>query len=409
MVYTELIAYKDLIEEFIACTKAQYSGKLDIKSSKYKWSLYFRFGRIIWATGGIHPFRRWRRKITQYCPQIKIDEIQIESIELANKLWDYQLLTSLYKKEKIDRTQAEAVAKNTISEVLFDIAQQVNFEDVSCIRNPKAVLDVSLTFMNTEFFLKRMEEEWRGWSSAGLASFTPHLSPELLQPKQVQQLVTPNIYTNFVNFINGKYTLQDLAVELKFNTLKISSDLLPFILRGFIQLSEVPDLPLSAAEVKNNIKPLPTKESRRPVIACIDDSLQVCQIIGSIVTAKNMKFVQIQDAIQALPILIENKPDLIFLDLMMPVVNGYEVCAQIRRVAKLADIPVIIITGSDGLFDRLRSKVAGSTDFMSKPIVVEKVLDTIDKYLHLEKQTPDLQQQTSLNNANNTSQPQLAV
>ncbi len=406
MVYTELIAYKDLIEEFKACTKAQYSGKLDIKSSKYKWSLYFRFGRIIWATGGIHPFRRWRRKLTQYCPQIKIDEIQIQPIELANKLWDYQLLTRLYKKEKIDRTQAEAVAKNTISEVLFDIAQQVNFEDVSCTRNPKAVLDVSLTFMNTDFFLKRMEEEWHGWSSAGLASFTPHLSPELLQPKQVQQLVTPNIYKNFVNFINGKYTLHDLAIELKFNTLKISSDLLPFILRGFIQLSEIPDLPLSATEVKNNIKLLPKKESRKPVIACIDDSLQVCQILGSIVTAKNMKFVQIQDAIQALPILIENKPDLIFLDLMMPVVNGYEVCAQIRRVAQLADIPVIILTGSDGLFDRFRSKVAGSTDFMSKPIVVEKVLDTIEKHLHLEKQTPDLQQQML---PNNRSQPQLAV
>jgi chemotaxis family two-component system response regulator PixG len=406
MVYTELIAYKDLIEEFKACTTSQYSGKLDIKTSKgYKWSLYFRFGRIVWATGGIHSFRRWRRKVTQYCPQIKIDEIQLEKIELENKLWDYLLLTRLYEKEKVDRKQVEAVAKNIISEVLFDIAQQANFENVCCTRNPKIILEVSFTFMNTDFFLKRMEEEWHEWSSAGLANFTPHLSPVLLQEKQIQQLVTPNVYKNFVNFINGEYTLQDLALKLKFNVRKISSDLLPFILRGFIQLSEVPDLPLSASSVKNNIKPLQQhKESKVPVIACIDDSLQVCQILGSIVTSQNMKFIQIQDAIQALPILIQNKPDLIFLDLMMPVVNGYEVCAQIRRVAQLAEVPVIILTGSDGLFDRFRSKVAGSTDFMTKPIVVEKVLATIDKYL--KQQIPDLQPQTSFNNV---SQPQLAV
>lgn len=404
MVHIELIAYKDLIEKFKTCTTNQYSGKLDIKSSKYKWSLYYRFGRIIWAAGGIHPFRRWRRKVTQYCPQIKIDEIKLESIQLTNELWDYQLLTTLYKQKKVDRNQVEAVAKNVISEVLFDIAQQVNFEDVSCSRNPKVILDISLTFMNTDFFLKRMEEEWYAWSSAGLANFTPHLSPELLQPKQVQQLVTPNVYKNFVNFINGKYTLQDLAIKLNFNVLKISSDLLPFILRGFIQMSEITDLPLSVKEVKKNIIALPKKESKIPLIACIDDSVQVCQTLESVITSNDMRFIKIQDAIQALPTLIENKPDLILLDLMMPVVNGYEVCAQIRRVAQFAKIPVIILTGSDGLFDRFRAKVAGSTDFMTKPIVPQKLLDMINK--HLEKQRPDSQQQTS---SNKVSHPQFAV
>ena len=404
MVHTDFIAYKDLIEQFKTCTTNQYSGKLDINSSKTKWSLYFRFGRIIWATGGIHPFRRWRRKVSQYCPQIKIDEIKLEQTQLANELWDYQLLTTLYKQKKVDRTQVDAVAKNVISEVLFDIAQKANFEDVCCSRNPKVILDISLTFMNTDFFLKRMEEEWRGWSGAGLANITPHFSPVLLQPKQVQQLVTPDIYKNFVKFINGEYSLQDLAIKLNFNILKISSDLLPFILRGFIKMSELSDFPLPVKEVKNNIPPLSQEKLKTPLIACIDDSPQICQTLGSIITSNNMRFVQIQDAIQAIPTLIENKPDLILLDLMMPVVNGYEVCAQIRRVNKLADIPVIILTGSDGLFDKFRAKVAGSTDFMSKPIAAEKILATINKYL--EMQTPDLQQQTSSKKA---SEPQFAV
>jgi chemotaxis family two-component system response regulator PixG len=404
MVHTELITYKDLVEQFRFCTTNQYSGKLNINSSKTKWSLYFRFGRIIWATGGTHPFRRWRRKVSQYCPHIKIDEIKLEPTQLKNQLWDYQLLTSLYKQKKVDRTQVDAVAKNVISEVLFDIAQQANFEDVCCSRNPKAILDTSLTFMNTDFFLKRMEGEWQAWASAGLANITPHLSPVLLQPKQIQQLVTPNVYKNFVNFINGEYTLQDLAIKLNFNILKISSDLLPFILRGFIQMADLLDIPLPVKEVENHISSLSQEKLKTPLIACIDDSPQICQSLESIITSNNMRFVKIQDAIQALPTLIENKPDLILLDLMMPVVNGYEVCAQIRRVNKLADIPVIILTGSDGLFDKFRAKVAGSTDFMSKPIVAEKLLATINK--HLEKETSNLQQQAS---SNKGSEPQFAI
>ena len=404
MVHTDFVTYKDLIEQFKTCTIKQYSGKLDINSSKTRWSLYYRFGRIIWASGGVHPFRRWRRKINQYCPQIKTDEIKLEPNELGNELWDYNLLTTLYKQKKVDRTQVDAVAKNVIAEVLFDIVQQANFEDVCCSLNPKVILEISLTFMNTDFFLKRMEEEWRAWSGAGLANLTPHLSPVLLQPKQIQQLVTPNVYKNFVNFINGKHTLQDLAIKLNFNIVKISSDLLPFVLRGFIQMSELSDLPLSIKEVKKSI-PLPSrKKVQAPLIACIDDSLQVCQTVGSIITSNGMKFIQIQDAIQALPSLIENKPDLIFLDLMMPVVNGYEVCAQIRRVNKLANIPVIILTGSDGLFDKFRAKVAGSTDFMTKPIVAEKILAAINK--HLDKETPELEKQISPSKA---SEPQFAI
>ncbi len=404
MVYSDFITYQDLVEQFKTCTTDQYSGKLDINSFKTKWSLYFRFGRIIWATGGIHPFRRLRRKVNEHCPQIKIDEIKLEPTQQKDQLWDYKLLTTLYKRKTVDRTQVDAVAKNIISEVLFDIAQQANFEDVSCSRNPKVILDISLTFMNTDFFLKRMEGEWREWSGAGLANFTPHLSPVLLQPQQIQQLVTPNVYQNFVHFINGKYTLQDLAIKLKFNILKISSDLLPFILRGYIQMSELPDLPLAVKEVEKNIPSLSQPKLKTPLIACIDDSLQICHAVGSIINSHNMKCVQIQDPIKALPTLIENTPDFIFLDLMMPVVNGYEVCAQIRRVSKLANIPVIILTGSDGLFDKFRAKVAGSTDFMSKPIVAETLLAMINK--HLETQIPNLQKQAS---SKKVSHPQFAI
>ena len=75
---------------------------------------------------------------------------------------------------------------------------------------------------------------------------------------------------------------------------------------------------------------------------------------------------------------------MIFLDIGMPIVNGYEICTQVRRVEKLKHIPIVFLTGNDGIIDRVRAKVSGANDFISKPIEIEKIINTINKYIVLE-------------------------
>ncbi|MEM9008882.1 MAG: response regulator [Cyanobacteria bacterium P01_F01_bin.86] len=65
----------------------------------------------------------------------------------------------------------------------------------------------------------------------------------------------------------------------------------------------------------------------------------------------------------------------------MPVLNGYEVCAQIRQISMFKKTPIIIVTSSDGIVDRVRAKLVGSSDFLAKPITSEKVLATVHNYL----------------------------
>ena len=115
----------------------------------------------------------------------------------------------------------------------------------------------------------------------------------------------------------------------------------------------------------------------------MDDSPQVCKMLEEIMTSYGLRFIKIQDAVQALPIIIQEKPDLIFLDLIMPIASGYEICTQLRRISAFAETPVIILTGNDGLVDRVRAKVVGSTDFISKPIVADRVMNVVRKYLRL--------------------------
>jgi two-component system, chemotaxis family, response regulator PixG len=389
MPHQELIS-NNLVNEFKTCTQLQYNGKLNIKSSKgSQWTFYYRLGRIVWATGGTHPFRRWRRHLAQNCPQIDVDKLQLRSQDLSIDYWDYRLLEIFYKKQKIQREQINSIVDNTIAELLFDLALQGNFASISCNRSQDVILETPMSFTSAEMSVKHMQDSWRIWSEAGLANFSPDLAPVLRRPEQLEQMLSPSVYKNFVNLINGKFTLRDLAMKMKQSVLPLTRSLLPYILKGIIELVEVPDLPLGITEVNNNSGITQAKKRTTPLVACVDDSQMVCKMLEDIITSNGLRFVKIQDAVQALPTLIQDKPDLIFLDLIMPVASGYEICTQLRRISTFSNTPIIILTGSDGLLDRVRAKVVGSTDFLTKPVVADKVMSIIRKYLPTPSESTD--------------------
>ena len=121
--------------------------------------------------------------------------------------------------------------------------------------------------------------------------------------------------------------------------------------------------------------------SNAPLVAYIDDSPRDSQIMGQILIKAGYQYINLQDSVLALPMLLEHKPNLIFLDLVMPIANGYEVCSQIRRTSLFKDTPVIIFTGNDGIIDRVRANMVRATEFLAKPIESKKVLATVRKYL----------------------------
>ncbi len=382
MIHPEMMVSSNLLDEFKTCTLLQYSGKLDIKTARgHRWTFYYRLGRIVWATGGTHPFRRWRRHMAQYCPEVDVDKIQLRAEDTQIDYWDYRLLEILHEKQKIKREQINSIVESTIAELLFDLAQQANFTPITSDRNQDVILETPMSFTSADMSLKFMQDSWKTWSDAGLANFYPDHAPILRRPEQLESSVSPAVYKNFVTLMNGKYTLRDLAFKMKQTIMPVTRSLLPYILKGIVELIEIPDLPLKISEAKpNSTATKPSSSS--PLIACVDDSPQVCQMLEQILVPSGFRFVKIQDPLQALPILIEHKPDLVFLDLVMPVASGYEICAQLRRVSVFAHTPIIILTGSDGLLDRVRAKVVGSTDFISKPVAADKVMAVVRKYVH---------------------------
>jgi two-component system, chemotaxis family, response regulator PixG len=371
-----------LLSEFENCIQIKYNGNLDFKDTVgNKWTFYYHLGQIVWATGGIHPRRRWLRNIALICPNIDIEKILLKEEEILIDYWDYLLLENLYHKQEINQTQFNDFVVKTVEEQLFDLAQKVNVSDLSWEIKQDTILKTILSSTNTNMFIQDMKNSWDDWSKAGLTNLSPHLSPILTQPGKLRQQVSPAVYTNFERLINGQHTLWDLAAKMQQSIVSVTNSLRPFINTGIAEFVEVSDVQLLTKKVQKNSQSKSVGQDNYPLIACIDDSLQVGKIIESIITSQGMKFIGIQDPLQALPLLIENKPDLIFLDLIMPMVNGYQICEQLRRISAFSKIPIIILTSSDGVFDRVRAKVFGATDFISKPIEKDQILAILNKYL----------------------------
>ncbi|MBL8217466.1 MAG: response regulator [Bryobacterales bacterium] len=119
----------------------------------------------------------------------------------------------------------------------------------------------------------------------------------------------------------------------------------------------------------------------RKVILVVDDSLTIRKALSSILEKNDYRVVTAEDGNQALKQLNEAVPDLVLLDITMPWMDGYDVCKHIKSKALTRRVPVVMLSGKDGLFDKVRGKLAGCNDYVTKPFDPDGLLKTIRRYL----------------------------
>ena len=372
------------IEFFESLKQAKFSGQLAIADSQdTSWTFYLYLGRIVYATGGIHPVRRWRRHVVAYCPQrlAHFNEIQQELANIPEEAcrisWEYKLLSLWIDQNKITREQAARVIKATVVEILFDVSQAV---EVICETVHDNLLSTRLVLIEAEQVINEANKLWQAWQGAKIADRSPDMAPVIRQPEALKKRTSPQVFQNLSKLLDGKQSLRDLSIRMKRDVVTVTRSLLPYVQLGLVHLVKVEDVtpPVSrpiAQKFAKSVTP------HRTLIACIDDSPAICQTMEKIVAGAGYQFVSEMDGLRAIAVLLSRKPDIIFLDLIMPNTNGYEICTQLRKLSFFKNTPIIIVTGNDGIIDRVRSKMAGSTDFISKPINQEIIVETVQKYL----------------------------
>jgi two-component system, chemotaxis family, response regulator PixG len=412
---TDNLAVYSLVEQLRGYGRKQFTGKLELHSVKdYKWSIYYCHGRLVWASGGSHNYRRWRRLMGQYKLQIDFNKISFRTIDEI-RLWDYQVLVILMKRMVLTREQITPIIEGFVQEVLFDIIQCAANEKITYYCDFEDEITPVISLIHAEHAIEQAHQEWLTWRKAGIADFSPNLAPWIKRPSQLKEEASELTYKTLITILDGRRSLRELATWMKKDLRNLVQSLMAYYHRGMVGLVEVQDIESPVASLSLNTarnesaqlsESSPTQKKTnlmaRPLIACVDDSNQVCATIEQIVTGFGFGFLGIRDSINVLPLLVELKPEMIILDLVMPIVGGYELCTQIRRIPEFKDTPILILTSNDTLFDRLRSKFVGATAFISKTSGNEKIGEQIQRYL-IPSNNNDLEEVSPIDSAETSS------
>jgi len=112
----------------------------------------------------------------------------------------------------------------------------------------------------------------------------------------------------------------------------------------------------------------------------IDDSNTIRRSAEIFLKSSGCQVILAEDGFDALAKISNEHPDLIFVDIMMPRLDGYQTCSLIKRNARYKTTPVIMLSSKDGLFDRARGRMVGSDQYLTKPFTQETLLEAVQVY-----------------------------
>ena len=115
-------------------------------------------------------------------------------------------------------------------------------------------------------------------------------------------------------------------------------------------------------------------------VLVIDDSNTIRRSAEIFLKQGGCEVVLAEDGFDALAKVSDHRPDLIFCDILMPRLDGYQTCAIIKRNPKFASVPVIMLSSKDGLFDKARGRMVGSEDYLTKPFTKDQLLQAVQQH-----------------------------
>ncbi len=131
---------------------------------------------------------------------------------------------------------------------------------------------------------------------------------------------------------------------------------------------------------------LPTLEAEAPAVAAgikvlvIDDSNTIRRSAEIFLGQGGHQVLLAEDGFDALAKINDHVPELIFCDILMPRLDGYQTCAIIKRNVRFSHVPVIMLSSKDGLFDKARGRMVGSEDYLTKPFTKEQLLRAVQQF-----------------------------
>jgi twitching motility two-component system response regulator PilG len=150
-------------------------------------------------------------------------------------------------------------------------------------------------------------------------------------------------------------------------------------MQTIVDPAEMEELETPADDVEGAQPPVSMQSLK---VMVIDDSKTIRRTAETLLKKEGCEVVTATDGFEALAKIADEKPDIIFVDIMMPRLDGYQTCALIKNNQVFKETPVIMLSSKDGLFDRARGRIVGSDQYLTKPFTKDELLGAIREHVH---------------------------
>ena len=339
------------------------------------WFVFVSNGQIVYAADPNVKLSRLRDYLRRYNLENSLDSTQSMSISSTNAL-EYGYLWALLEEQIITPSQGRSIVQGMIRETLFDL---LSLHQGSFIFEIGSALAPQLVSLEISPLLTKMIKQVQEWNQFYPHIQSPNKCPVISDVLQLRQALPENTFKSLSRWADGTTTLRQMSRYLNRDILTVARAIYPFVQLGLVQLfypeakNEDADLSSSKFSWKS--------PSAIPRVVCIDDDVSIGKTVEYILQQHGYEVTAIVNPLKALSLVFQLKPDLILCDITMPELDGYEICAMLRQSNAFRLTPMIMLTGLDGFINRIKARMIGANDYLTKPFGESELLMLIEKYI----------------------------
>lgn len=348
-------------------------GDRDRTLGTSSWLVFVANGQIVYAGTTDGQLDRLRDHLRRYGLDDALDSTVVSSISTFNSP-EYGYLWALLEKRILTPEQGRAILSHMVRETLFEL---LSLHHGFFVFKIGSALSPQLTPLEIGPLVAGTTKQIQEWKQLHLHIQSPEQCPLIPDQELFQSSVSVSTYRRLARWMDGRTSIRRLARYLNRDLLTVAKGLYPYVQQGLIQLVYAS----GDAENRADRRLEQLQTSRVPRIVCVDDGLTVRQAVEHILDDHGYEATSIGNPLRALGLLFQLQPDLILCDIAMPELEGYELCAMLRNSSAFCQTPIVMLTGKDGFLDRVRARMAGATDYLTKPFGPNELLTLVEKYV----------------------------
>jgi len=348
-------------------------GRLETAASPRSWLVFFFNGQIVYAGTTDGQLTRLKSYLHRYELDTALDTLDVPAIATFNSP-EYGYLWALLENHSLSPQQGRTILSGMVHETLFDL---LSLHQGSFVFKLSAGLSPQLMTFEISSLVVVLTTQIQAWKQFYPHIQSPHQCPAIVENPPTESGWDDEKVSRLMTWMDGKTSIQQIARYLNRSIVTVAKGIYPHVRRGLIQLPPANVTPMSreASEEWN--------ATRVPRIVCVDDGITIRQTVERILDDHGYEATSIGNPLRALSLLFQLKPDLILCDIAMPELEGYQLCAMLRQSTAFRQTPIVMLTGKDGFIDRVKARMAGSNDYLTKPFGAQELLTLVEKYVGL--------------------------